>query len=382
MKTILVIEDDRTVRQNILTLLKAEGFQAVGAEHGLVGLEKAQALHPDLIICDVMMPYLDGFGVLKKLRQIPATSMIPVIFLSARTERQDVRRGMTLGADDYVTKPFTRSELLEAIATRLAKQSAVMELQQQLESLQASQATLDSFVNTAAHELRSPVVNMKMAIEILQVVPDPDRRQQYLDLLQSECDRQVELLNDLLDLQRLETPLAPSDLEPLPLHAWLPTIVEPFELRAQQRQQQLRMQLPNHIPLLVTERHAFNRILTELLNNACKYTTPGGQICLTVQSLPTGICLCLSNEAEIPPEALPHLFERFYRVPNGDRWQQGGTGLGLALVQKLVERLRGTIEIRSDQGWTSVVVQLPNLGPSSETDHPSMSLGSSEHQPG
>ncbi len=127
MKKILVIEDEDSVRENILELLDAEGFEAISAENGRLGVDLAKAMVPDLILCDVMMPELDGFGVLAALRQEPVMESTPFIFLTAKAAKTDFRQGMELGADDYLTKPFTRAELLGAIAMRLKKQAAVQD---------------------------------------------------------------------------------------------------------------------------------------------------------------------------------------------------------------------------------------------------------------
>jgi len=127
MKTILVIEDEEFVRENILELLDAEGFEVIGAENGRIGIDLAQEVRPDLILCDVMMPELDGYSVLTKLRQDPVLATTPFILLTAKAAKADFRQGMELGADDYITKPFTRAELLGAIAIRLKKQAAVQE---------------------------------------------------------------------------------------------------------------------------------------------------------------------------------------------------------------------------------------------------------------
>lgn len=125
MTQILVIEDDPNVRTLILKLLQAEGFDALSAEDGRTGLRLARVHEPDLIICDIMMPEFDGYEVLSQLRQNAATATIPFIFLSAKSERTDLRQGMELGADDYLTKPFKRAELLGAISARLTKQAAL-----------------------------------------------------------------------------------------------------------------------------------------------------------------------------------------------------------------------------------------------------------------
>ncbi|MFQ3617423.1 MAG: EAL domain-containing protein [Cyanobacteriota bacterium] len=125
MAKILVIEDDLTIRTALLKMLSAENYEAIAAPEGQTGLALAQVHRPDLILCDIMMPGCDGYEVLTKLQQNSATAGIPFIFLTAKADRQDIRQGMAMGADDYLTKPFTRQELMEAIATRLSKQASV-----------------------------------------------------------------------------------------------------------------------------------------------------------------------------------------------------------------------------------------------------------------
>ena len=120
---ILVIEDEPEMRRNLLTILKLEKFRAIAAENGRVGVELARREKPDAILCDVMMPELDGDGVLEALRKDPVTRTIPFIFLTAKGERGDVRSGMNIGADDYLTKPVSKADLLAAIAARLARRA-------------------------------------------------------------------------------------------------------------------------------------------------------------------------------------------------------------------------------------------------------------------
>jgi len=125
MGKILVIEDDDNIRANVLDLLEAEGFAGIGARDGQAGVELAVQQLPALIICDITMPGIDGFEVLEILSMKPTTAAIPFVFLTARAERANVRRGMALGADDYITKPFTRAELLEAITSRLKRRKTL-----------------------------------------------------------------------------------------------------------------------------------------------------------------------------------------------------------------------------------------------------------------
>jgi DNA-binding NarL/FixJ family response regulator len=121
MKKVLVIEDEPEMRRNLVTILRMEGYDPLAAEHGRAGVQLATAQPPDLILCDVMMPHLDGHAVLQELRGDPRTALIPFIFLTAKGERDDLRSGMNLGADDYLTKPVVKEELLQAIEARLRR---------------------------------------------------------------------------------------------------------------------------------------------------------------------------------------------------------------------------------------------------------------------
>lgn len=125
MPKILIIEDEESVRENILDLLEAENFETIAAANGRIGVHLAISEVPDLILCDMMMPQLDGYGVLTALRQDPSTVTIPFIFLTAKSAKSDFRQGMNMGADDYITKPFTRAELLSAIMNRLEKHATL-----------------------------------------------------------------------------------------------------------------------------------------------------------------------------------------------------------------------------------------------------------------
>ena len=142
MKKILVIEDQSDVRENIAELLEISGFEVLTAEDGAVGVDMALEHKPDLILCDVMMPRLDGFTVLNILSKRPETSDVPFIFLTAKTEKEDIRKGMNLGADDYITKPFSKEELIQAVTTRLAKAD-------RLKNFAKTDSGLSAFINEA-----------------------------------------------------------------------------------------------------------------------------------------------------------------------------------------------------------------------------------------
>lgn len=252
-----------------------------------------------------------------------------------------------------------------AIAIRQAR--LYQAAQGQVKELAELNRLKDEFLSTVSHELRTPITNIKMAIQMLRNAATEERRNQYLGILDQEAIREADLINDLLDLQQLQASSRQLETETLTLQTWLSELIEPFRPRFAARQLVFQMDYASDLPTIDSEAAALQRILTELLNNACKYTAPGHQIQLLVATVvpdtreesASHIRFRIRNQASIPEVEIPKLFDKFYRCPNADPWKQGGTGLGLALVKKLTERLQGTIEVSSDAGWTQFTVTLP-----------------------
>ncbi|WP_287129903.1 GAF domain-containing sensor histidine kinase [Candidatus Cyanaurora vandensis] len=242
---------------------------------------------------------------------------------------------------------------------------------QQAELYQASQAQVvelerlarlkDDFISTVSHELRTPVSNMKLAIHMLKQAKSEARRQSYVQILEGECDREIALIQDLLDLQRLDTYAHPLALNSLDLTPWLEQLAAPFQERVQEHQQQLMLKLASNLPQLCTEVQSLERVLVELLNNACKYTPARQSITLEVGLEETHLIFAITNTGvEIPAAELARVFDKFYRIPNNDPWRQPGTGLGLALVRQLTLRLGGQVQAESTDNQTTFRVRLPS----------------------
>ncbi|MEM1252069.1 MAG: ATP-binding protein [Cyanobacteria bacterium P01_H01_bin.21] len=261
-----------------------------------------------------------------------------------------------------------------AIAIRQAR--LYQESQSQVRELEQVNNLKDDFLSTVSHELRTPVTSMRVALQLLGVtliqelgleeeMAKPDAEQgriaRYYRILKEECEREISLINDLLDLQRLDVGNHDLALQPIKINEWLPALVSSFQERATSRQQQLTMAIPETAPILKSDLSSLDRIWAELLNNACKYTPPGGEITLTLLDTDAdSLKLALVNTGvEIPQDELPRIFDKFYRVPSSDPWKQGGTGLGLALVQKLVEHINGIITVSSGDGQTCFTIELP-----------------------
>lgn len=251
-----------------------------------------------------------------------------------------------------------------AIAIRQAR--LYQAAQGQVQELAELNRLKDEFLSTVSHELRTPITNIKVAIQMVRNSTTEERRSKYLGILEQEAIREADLINDLLDLQQLQLASRPLELEVLTLSDWLSELLEPFYPRFLARHQQFETQCALELPIIALEATSLQRVLTELLNNACKYTAPEKQIQFQVEAIPAPtdpslpqLRFQIRNQALIPSVELPKLFDKFYRCPNADPWKQGGTGLGLALVKKLVERLQGDIQVTSTDGWTQFTVILP-----------------------
>lgn len=260
-----------------------------------------------------------------------------------------------------------------AIALRQAR--LYQEAQAQIVSLHRLNQLKDDFLSTISHELRTPVSNMQMVLQLLMIATEEgstflnqiaestsenNRIVRYFKILQEECERELHLIQDLLDLQQLEAEVRPLKLISIDLNTWIRHVLESYELKTQSQQQRLSMQLAPDLPLLTTDLSCLNRIVVELLDNACKYTPVHESIVVSTEATVSHMLISVSNSGiEIAPDELPHIFERFYRIPNNDPWKHGGTGLGLALVQRLIQHLSGSIQVSSGNGWTRFILQLP-----------------------
>ena len=262
---------------------------------------------------------------------------------------------------------------LETEKNRLT-QARIQQLEAQMAELERLSRLKDDFMSTVSHELRTPMANITMAVKMLELSLgriqerltsarseiDTNSTARYVQILKDECRREINLIENILDLQRLEAGVQTFSSEDIHFQTWLPQVVEPFQERANSRQQTLQVDIPANLPTIVSDLGSVGRVLAELLNNACKYTPPGEHITLTARAKKEKIQLQVCNSGvEIPQKELPRVFDKFYRIPSHDPWKQGGTGLGLSLVQKLSEQLGGGIWVESGGGKTCFTVELP-----------------------
>ncbi len=264
------------------------------------------------------------------------------------------------------------TRLIQQVANQCAialRQSRLYQTAQaQVAELERLSQLKDDFLSTVSHELRTPMSNIKMATQMLEIrlsslgILDDESHAiyRYFKILREEGQREIRLINDLLDLARLDAGIEPLNLTTIGLQFFIPHLAEPFLERTRNQQQQLTLHIPENLPSLLTDLSYLERIITELLHNACKYTPAGETIDLSVQVTASTIEIHVSNSGvEIPAAEGDRIFDKFYRIPNNDPWKHGGTGLGLALVKRLTKRIKSKIRLVSGDGKTTFIVEFP-----------------------
>ncbi len=361
MTTILVIEDEPAIRENVIETLELEGFQVIGAENGRAGVSAARSYLPSLIICDIMMPELNGYGVLHELRSDNATANIPFMFLTARADRSDMRKGMELGADDYLVKPFTTAELLAAVDARIMRQATIeREFEQKLDNLR------DNIILALPHELRTPLTGIIGYSEMLMMDFDTVSREQIISMVSSihkSGMRLYRLIENYLLYAHLEIMSQDQErviaLRNSPLTRTGSTIADAASQVACefQRGDDLSLELDD-APARIAQ-DSLAKVTTELVNNAFKFSLPGKPVYVQTFSAGGSFLLVVADQGRgIPSDQIKNIgaYMQFERAV----YEQQGLGLGLALVKRVVEMYGGQLFVESAIGsGTTVTVALP-----------------------
>lgn len=250
-----------------------------------------------------------------------------------------------------------------AIAIRQARLYAASN--QQIEELAKLNQLKDDFLKTISHELRAPMSSIQLAAQTMENLlankANPKNSPTFnrvLKIFHESCQRQKQLLDDLLTLCYVDAKAKTITPELVDLHHWLPELTQLFFRRIQNQQQELILNLSKEKLEILVDPLILERIIRELLNNACKYTPADGKITIQTTAKQQEVSICIVNTGvEISPEEQELIFNQFYRIPNNDPWQYGGTGLGLTLVKKLAQILEASIDVESGNGKTIFCVR-------------------------
>ena len=353
-RTILVVEDDLDMIDVVSLILADGGYDVLQATSGEEALSTLRESRPDLIVSDIMMVGMDGLALYKEVRADPDMAHIPFIFLTAMAQRTDVRRGMELGADDYITKPFEPEELLSAVRTRLIKADEA-----RVAADRASAELKRTIIQTATHELQTPLTLMLGYTELLEAMgpePRPEDLQEILRGLYTGTRRLMGLVKDMLLLSRLESGDLLREVREAPPQAAKPDrvlrdVAVQFEPRAAESNVSLVWRVGASAKGVAIQETHLAEIVRRLVDNALKFSRKEGAevVVATGQDGRNWRLEVADNGVGIDPKALPWVFEAFRQVDR-DKMEQQGAGLGLAIVRGLTEAYGGAVTVESTLG--------------------------------
>ena len=363
MKPVLIIDDTPEVRELVVAVLDSHGFQVMSAGDGPSGVEQARKQLPDLILCDVRMPGMDGFAVISALRQDPATATIPFVFLSGAAEKSEMRHGMTLGADDYLTKPFTFDELVGAVESRLKKKETVEQLsEKKLEDLRGNiSLALPHELLTPLHGIMGLAALMEEGYQTLK----PEEIHDYAKNIHEAGSRLNRLIENFLTYSRIELVSADAKkVEGLRQGALVATREIILDVASRlagkyHRADEVMLQA-DEVSVLMQPDH-FRKIIEELVDNAFKFSSQGAPVRVVALARAKQYTLSITDRGRgFTTEQISRIgahmqFDRKY-------YEQQGSGLGLIICKRLAELYGGGLTVQSVAGQgTTVTVTLPTV---------------------
>ncbi len=340
MYKILVIEDDNFLRCNISELLSSEGYIAEAAENGKIGLEKARNIIPDLIISDIMMPELSGFEVLEELQKDPNTAIIPFIFLTAKVERENLRKGMNLGADDYLSKPFDLENLLLTIEARLKRKE---DNKRQLTAMQ-EQISLK-----VPHELRTPLMHILGYSEIIEDEEDIEQIREMVKKINASGKVLQDHVEKLLLYQKLVIAQSKkgyinnktrSTINEDSVSAVISKL--PVSLKAKER-----VNIKVEEQTIAINEGFLAQTIKELVENALQYSDPESPVFVMGYTSSNLYIITVSDSGRGMSANEIDSISAYNKFGEGKLFDQG-LGLGLAIVQKIAELHGGSLTIKSE----------------------------------
>ena len=348
---VLVADDNADMRDYVRQVLR--DWDVVTAVDGVEALHLAQAHPPSLIVTDVMMPRLDGFGLLRELRSDPRTRAIPVLMLSARAGEGSRVSGLDAGADDYVVKPFGGQELV-------ARVRSLINVSKARRDAEAANRTKDQFLAMLGHELRNPLAPILTALQLMSLRGDASSVRERA-VIDRQVRHLVRLIDDLLDVSRIARGKIELRHQTIELSEIVAAAVESTSPALEERFHRLKIDVP-HGFMLRGDATRLTQIVVNVLSNAAKYTEANGDIRIDARRDGASVELRVKDSGiGISSEMLPRVFDMFAQERQALDRSHGGLGLGLTIARSLVELHDGTIQVRSDGvgRGSEFVIRLP-----------------------
>jgi len=344
---VLVVDDVQKNVQLLGKILTRENYDIAIATNGQEAIDVARELQPDIILLDVMMPEMDGFESCRILKSFPETKDIPIIFLTARTEKEDIVQGLKCGAVDYLTKPFNFEELKSRVITHI-------ELKRARDKLIYLNQVKNKFVGTAAHDLRNPIGNISLIASVFLEDLSDNLTDDQIELLKDVhylSNYMLQLLNELLDLSTIETGNLKLEFEKGNYIDFLKQNIEFNKLLAHNKGIALQFTCYHDIPELNFDKNKITQVINNLITNAIKFSSHGSKVIIDVQKEDNDIITSVTDEGPgIQEQDLPLIFNEFHKTKVKATGGEKSTGLGLAISKRLVEGHGGRIWAESEFG--------------------------------
>lgn len=351
--TILIVDDNSNNVKIIALTLRAFNYKLVIATNGQSAIDMVEKTRPDLVLMDVMMPGMDGYETCEKIKSKKENENIPVIFLTALSEKANIIRGFEAGGVDYITKPFNKEELISRVKTHLELKFTRDELQKNSNHLQSLNAVKDRMFSVIGHDLRSPLGSVKMTLEYLSETIEETSTEELkstIDLLQKTTDEVFSLLENLLGWAKSQSgnlliAKEPIDLMDLGYKVYL---LNKGNLKFKNIDFKLDIQPGTYI---FADLNTITAVFRNLLSNAVKFTPNGGTISLLAKEADDKILIEIRDSGVgIPPENLPKLFDSTKHLTTFGTNRESGSGLGLTLCSDFVKKNDGEIWAESTVG--------------------------------
>lgn len=351
--TLLVVDDNEPSRRLIRRVFEAD-YRVLEAANGEAGLAVVAASPPDCVLLDLVMPVLDGFGMLERLQGNPRTRDIPVIVLTAKEGSAAMERALRAGAVDYIIKPISAARVKVRVRSALERRR----LARELEELRAS------FTSMLVHDLRSPLTLLSAYVQLFDIRSEGLTAQQrrYIASMREACNRMIRLIGEILDIEKLEAGKLVLHRESVDLPELVGELVERFRPVAVQQSIALTLAVTGEPPRVSADPGRLEQVVMNLLTNALKFTPGGGAVTVEVASSSGGVQVAVSDTGPgIAAEEMPRLFEKFSQTSTGAT--KPGTGLGLVISRHLVEAHSGRIWAESTPaGGSRFAFSLPTPG--------------------
>jgi two-component system sensor histidine kinase/response regulator len=363
-RNILVVDDDRINLRILSGILRGDRYVISGAESGEAALESYAKSKPDLILLDVMLPGIDGFETCRRLKQTYGVDSAPVIFITAKSESDDVVQGLAAGGVDYLPKPFKPKEVLARIRSHMQSQILVEQQKLLVDQLSKANAAKNRFLGMAAHDLRNPLASIRGLAEFLSdgtvgaLTPD------QLDLVKtihSASQSMLEMVNELLDVATIEAGELKLQLEPANLAALLEKSVFLNNIEAAKKNTRIVITTSNETVVTHIDSAKMRQVADNLISNAVKYSPPGSTITVEIHNSAGVRGFSIKDQGPGVPEAeRDKLFKDFSKLSAKPTAGEKSTGLGLAICRKIVDAHGGMITAQNlSQGGCEFRVTLP-----------------------